>query len=129
MDVFEVDFQKRLEQDYIKHGSLYVAYDFDNTIYDTHSQGINFNKIIDLIRECKRLKFSLILFTAKEGNDLAVVQKFLKTNSIPYDYVNKSPVMATRKPYYNILLDDRAGLHEAYMSLSNLVNKIENGLI
>lgn len=34
--------------------------------------------------------------------------------------------METRKPYYNILLDDRAGLKEAYQNLKKLTNDIQN---
>ena len=34
--------------------------------------------------------------------------------------------MATRKPYYNVLLDDRAGLKEAYTHLKKLTDEIRN---
>lgn len=50
-------------------------------------------------------------------------------------YVNKSPVLKQSykngKIYYNILLDDRAGLNEAYSILINVVSYIEKdkGLI
>lgn len=33
--------------------------------------------------------------------------------------------MNTRKPYYNILLDDRAGLQEAADTLNSVLNLIE----
>ena len=34
--------------------------------------------------------------------------------------------MKTRKPYYNILLDDRAGLIESYNNLKRLTDDIRN---
>ena len=52
---------QRLINEYKKYGKLIVAYDFDNTVYDFHSKGYKFNKIIDLIRECYDLNFYLIV--------------------------------------------------------------------
>lgn len=42
------------------------------------------------------------------------------------DYINESPIMKTRKPYYNTLLDDRAGLQEAFGVLDVLIYRIKN---
>lgn len=36
-------------------------------------------------------------------------------------------LMNTRKPYYNILLDDRAGLECAFNQLSNVISLIKSG--
>ena len=38
------------------------------------------------------------------------------------DFVNENPIMNTRKPYYNILLDDRAGLDSSVYMLRTLLN-------
>ena len=126
MDVYNLDFYDRLRKDYIKHKSLFVAYDYDNTVYDYHNQGINYDKIISLLRVCKSLDFTMILFTGNEGEKLEVIKKDLKKRDIPYDLINENPLMPTRKPYYNILLDDRAGLKEAYNYLKKLTDEIRN---
>lgn len=126
MDVFEFDFYERLRKDYLEHGSLFVAFDYDNTVFDYHNQGIEYDKVIDLLRTCKSLGFTLILFTGNEGAQLEVLEKDLKNRDIPYDLINENPLMKTRKPYYNILLDDRAGLYEAYKNLKKLTDEIRN---
>lgn len=126
MDVFEFDFYERLRKDYLEHGSLFVAFDYDNTVFDYHNLGIKYDKIIDLLRECKSLGFTLILFTGNEGDKLQVIKEDLRNRDIPFDLINENPLMKTRKPYYNILLDDRAGLLEAYQNLKKLTNELRN---
>lgn len=118
---------KRLANDYDKHKNLIVAFDFDNTIYDYHNEGGDYSEVIDLLRECSDLGLTMVLFTANEGEDkLNLCEAFCKDRGIRVDYINESPVMATRKPYYNILLDDRAGLEEAYITLKSVVGYIKS---
>ena len=126
MNVLEFDFYKRLKQDYAVHKSLFVAYDYDNTVFDYHNQGINYDKIIDVLRTCKSLGFTLLLFTGNEGEKLEIIKKDLRARKVPFDLINENPLMKTRKPYYNILLDDRAGLKEAYNTLKKLTDEIRN---
>ena len=63
MDVLKYDFYERLKQDYLVHKSLFVAFDYDNTVFDYHNQGINYDEIIGLLTTCKSLGFTMILFT------------------------------------------------------------------
>lgn len=117
---------KRLINDYEKHKNLIVAFDFDNTIYDYHNEGGDYSEVIELLRECSQLGLTMVLFTANEDEDkLILCKSFCKDKGIRIDYINESPVMPTRKPYYNILLDDRAGLEEAYFTLKTLVEYIK----
>lgn len=117
---------KRLINDYEKHKNLIVAFDFDNTIYDYHNEGGNYSEVIELLRECSQLGLTMVLFTANEDEDkLTFCKSFCKDKGIRIDYINESPVMPTRKPYYNILLDDRAGLEEAYFTLKTVVEYIK----
>ena len=126
MNVLEFDFYNRLKQDYLVHKNLFVAFDYDNTVFDFHNQGINYDEIIEILRICKSLGFTLILFTGNEGEKLEVIKQDLKNREIPFDLINENPLMKTRKPYYNILLDDRAGLKESYNNLKRLIDDIRN---
>ncbi|WP_422089226.1 hypothetical protein [Tenacibaculum ovolyticum] len=126
MQVLNFDFYNRLKTDYITHKSLFVAFDYDNTVFDYHNIGIDFTTIIKLLQDCKSLGFTMILFTANEGTDLDRVKVDLENRKIPYDLINENPLMNTRKPYYNILLDDRSGLKEAYANLKRLIDEIRN---
>jgi hydroxymethylpyrimidine pyrophosphatase-like HAD family hydrolase len=116
---------ERLYSDFIKHDTLIVAYDFDNTVYDYHNKGHDYSEVIELIRACHKLGFYLIVFTA--NTNIEFVKKYLDGNIIPYHSINEnSPFWETnsRKIGYNILLDDRAGLRSAYFQLKKVIEKI-----
>ena len=119
----------RLKQDYLTHGSLFVAFDFDDTIFPYTNKEDTFFEVQELLRRCNKLKFTLILFTAREGIALNFAKRHCERVDIKYDYVNENPIMDTRKPYWNILLDDKAGLDSAFDMLNTLVKEIENGSI
>ena len=120
----------RLLDDYKRHGNLIVAFDFDNTIYDYHEIGCTFNDVICLLKECSELGFTMVLFTANEEKEkLDFCKEYCLKNGIRVDYINESPIMKTRKPYYNILLDDRAGLESAYKTLKAVVSNIKSEYI
>jgi len=109
----------RLMKEWDEHGNLFVAFDFDNTVFDYHGKGFSFPVIEFLLKECKKEGFKLILFTAKETKDeLDRCVEYCKKRGYEPDFINENPIMNTKKPYYNILLDDRAGLQSAAEMLS-----------
>lgn len=117
----------RLVDEYKKHGMLVVAYDFDNCVFDYHSKGHDYSEIIDVLREAKSINCYLIVFTAEQ--DLAKVERELTAKNIPYDSINENPPFFksdARKIYFNLLLDDRAGLYSAYKQLKQTINIIKN---
>ncbi len=117
---------QRLLDEYHKYNSLVVAYDFDNTVYDFHNKGWTFSQTIDLIRALKSIGCYLIIFTANQ--DEAFVQKYCTDKGIPFDSINENPPFYTsnsRKIYYNVLLDDRAGLRETFDLLNKLVRELK----
>jgi hypothetical protein len=117
---------KRLCDDYKKHKNLFIAFDFDNTVFDFHNVGDTFPKMESLLRMLKSLGFNLILFTGNEGEKLDSIISYCKERGYEPTYINENPIMKTRKPYYNILLDDRAGLNGAYQTLLLALNFIQN---
>lgn len=118
--------QERLEKEYLLHGSLVIGVDFDGTIHDFHKTGAIHDMVIQLIKDLKSINCKIIIWTAYK--DLDYVAKFcsdrniiidgINTNGIPLDY-------ESRKPFFSALLDDRAGLIQAYYELRNLVNKFK----
>ena len=121
--------KKRLLEEYHKYGKLIVAFDFDNTIYDYHNNGGDYSEVISLLRKCAALSFKLILFTTEEDDEklqwkVETCAELLNTKEI---LVNKSNLFPHAvKPYYNILLDDRAGLEESYEILKYVVDEIKS---
>lgn len=118
---------KRLLEEYLKYGSLYVAFDFDNTIYDFHNDGGDYSAVIDILKESSNYGFKMILFSAETNPEkLKWKIEYSKQLGINVDYINESPVIpGSAKPYYNILLDDRAGLESAYNSLKFVIDYIK----
>jgi len=117
----------RLVEEYRKYQSIVVAYDFDNTVYDYHQKGLKFEKVIALLRELKQFNSYLIVFTA--STNLEFVRDYLVENEIPFDSINENPpfhISESRKIYYNILLDDRAGLLQCYENLNELLKIIKS---
>jgi hypothetical protein len=58
----------------------------------------------------------LVLWTCSHRDDINEMIEFLEENDIKFDYINENPecvsdkrVNLTQKPYYNVMLDDRAG--------------------
>ena len=111
----------RLVEDYLKHKNLIIAFDFDNTIYDYHKTGEDFSEVADLLKECSDLGLTLILYTAQEEkSEIDWRVKYCEDLGLKVSYVNESPVMKeSKKPYFNILLDDRAGLDSTYYQLND----------
>ena len=130
MTPLDVDFYDRLKKDYEKHGSLIVATDYDNTINDYHRTGLDCSPIINLLRDCSDLGFAIILFTVTENGHQEARAKFLHCRELGLTSgkftTNKCLLFdESPKPYYNVLLDDRAGIKQAYDALRKLVDKIK----
>lgn len=119
---------ERLFEEYEKYGSIIVAYDFDNTVFDYHQKGRSFHKVISLLRECAEMKFHLTVFTSCNDDRFPFIREYLSSNEIPFNSINETPDFIPfkgRKVYFNILLDDRAGLSAAYEQLLTLIYRIK----
>lgn len=114
----------RLKKDLDTHGKLVIGFDFDNTIFDSHNQGGDYKLLIDILKECKDIGWTLCLYTAEPDEDwLNWKIKYCKYFGIEPDYVNGSPLLkGTKKPFFNLLLDDRAGLQSAYIILKAILD-------
>lgn len=126
--------KKRLLEEYHKYGKLIVAFDFDNTIFDYHNTGGDYSCVIELLKECSLLGFEMILFTTDE-DDYKIMAKQticmrlgianITSNTLSAPNISSSIFSKSKKSYYNILLDDRAGLEESYEILKYVVDEIK----
>lgn len=117
----------RLKCEYHKYKKLVIGFDFDNTIFDVHNEGIDCSDIISLLQEAKKIGFILCLYTAELRSDwLDWKVKYCEHFGIKPDYVNESPLLqGTDKPFFNLLLDDRAGLQSAFSILQKVIKYAE----
>jgi hypothetical protein len=112
---------KRLISERKKYGKLVIAFDFDNTIHDFHGVGDTYPKVIYNLLKAQRQGHILILFTANPNVEYC--RNYCKEIGLDIEWINDSPIdIGIHKPYYNLLLDDRAGLGEAVWLLRDLLN-------
>lgn len=113
---------ERLYAEYTKHGNLIIGVDFDDTIYDCHANGYVFPATIDVLKEAQALGCKLCVWTANA--DKALVHSVWADLGLTINYYNESPIKFHDdqvKPYFNLLLDDRAGLGDALYSLITVI--------
>jgi len=118
----------RLYHEYKTHGRLIIALDFDGTIHDFHNEGnLKYDRVVSLIKRCVNLNCQIVIFTCNtnykniktECNKLGIKIDGINYNILPqFDNSEK-------KIFYNILLDDRAGLFAAYDILKSTIDRIE----
>lgn len=120
----------RLYQEYKKHPKLIIACDHDDTVFDFHKKGLDYSIAINVIKACKELGFYIVVFTGThiDGWD-EIIRYWTKEIGIVPDSINKNPIDMPfgnhGKIYFNILLDDRAGLGHSIEVLEKLVEKIK----
>ena len=119
----------RLYSEWKKHPKLIVACDFDDTLYDFHQKGDTHNKVIDLLKRCKEHDFYVVMFTASKPERFDMIREYMDSKGIQIDGFNENPIPLPfgnhGKIYFNILLDDRAGLGEAVTILDTVLNLID----
>ncbi|AMW62409.1 phosphoheptose isomerase [Bacillus phage Zuko] len=126
MDYFMIEENavNRLVREWNTYGQIVVAYDFDNTVYDYHQEGHDYSEVIELIHQLHEAGAYLMVYTARPETELDKVKNYLFNHRIPFHSVNKMPdflpFTENKKLYYNILLDDRAGLESAV----NILRKV-----
>ena len=105
----------RLFAEWGQHGKIIIAYDMDDTVFDFHNKGLNYEAVVSILREAESVGAYFICFTGR--NDIDVIKQYLIANKIPFDKINENMAFSDfpgRKVYANIYLDDRAGLSASY---------------
>lgn len=121
---------ERLLAEYKKYGSLIVAVDLDDTLFDFHGVGNTYEHLRQLIRELHSANCYIIVWTGNQ--DIEFIQNFMTENKIPYHSINEEAPFYKkllggkfpRKVYANVYLDDRAGLKQVYNDLKRLLDEI-----
>lgn len=109
----------RLMREYETYGKLVIAVDFDNTIFDYHSRGLHLTCCISAVKKAIDLGNEVYIFTANVDHAL-VRQTCLELFGKELVINESSVYFDSRKPFYSLLLDDRAGLDSALRTLNQL---------
>jgi len=119
---------QRLIKYYKEHGNLIVAFDWDDTCHDWHNKSFRYPRVIELLKRCNKHNFRLIPYTAATLDRYEKIRQDIASIGIYAEEINKNPVELVGnngKIYYNILLDDRAGLGQAVEILETTLDIIE----
>ena len=119
----------RLYREYNEHGSLIIAVDFDDTIYDFHGKGYVYPEVIEMLHKASIWNMKIVIYTANQ--DYEKIEKHCKENGIKIEGINVQLLTQfenSGKLYYNILLDDRAGLKTAVYQLNEVIKLLEEDL-
>lgn len=114
-----------------KYDRLIIGVDFDNTIKPVKPDS-SCEEVIELLKKCSTLpKFCICLWSiCPEGVEEELRKKqYCDSLGIRVDYINMSPFNignnVSSKSFFNVLLDDRAGLESAYNNLKYVVDYAE----
>ena len=123
----------RLYADYLKHGNLIIAIDFDDTVFDYKENGHTFEEIIELIKQAQDQNHILVMYSACKKERFPFIIDHMRKLGIEVAAVNANPFSMEYgndgKIYYNILLDDKAGLGQAMMILRTTLNRIRDATL
>jgi hypothetical protein len=119
----------KLYKEYKNNPKLIIAVDFDDTIYDYNNNGTTHKYVIDLLKECQELNFYIVVYTARMKKHFDVIAPYMEKIGIKIAAINENavdlPYGRDGKIYYNILLDDKAGLGQACSALKQVVEIIK----
>ena len=102
---------KKIIRNYEKFSNIVVGVDFDFTLVDAVTNE-TYQDIVKILKRGQRNEVIYCIWTANDNNDY-VKSKWLEAD-LEFHYYNESPINpGSRKPHFNILLDDSAGLKEA----------------
>jgi hydroxymethylpyrimidine pyrophosphatase-like HAD family hydrolase len=119
----------RLIDKWEKHGKIIIAVDYDDTIvnYNLYEFSL-YHRIIELLKKCKKIGCYIIIYTSREENRYKEIKEFCESKGLKIDAINEGIINITpnSKLYYNHLLDDKAGLEEAFMILESAYSTIKS---
>lgn len=124
---------ERIVNDYLTHGQLIIAVDFDNTLKPFREHEDDCSEIKQLIKDIKPYAH-IIIYSASPKSRYKEMQDYLKQENIPYDDINIQhkglDYEEGQKLYYNMIIDDRAcNLFISHMLLTKFlknINEINN---
>ena len=117
---------------YKAHGSIIIGVDFDDTIFpytadDTGWISARCDTTVDVLKKVQKYA-KLCLWTISESSTLIYKEYIAQSLGLDIKYINESPVkfFDAKKPYFNILVDDKAGLLDVLDTLNQFIEIMKN---
>ncbi len=120
---------ERLAKEWRKHGQLIVAVDFDDTIFGFHNPTDTHPRVLALLKEVSDMGCLIAIYTASTPERWPMMRAFVEEHGIKVASINENPIKLPYgvwgKIYYNVFLDERAGLPSAYRVLKAAAAEIK----
>lgn len=121
---------ERLVREYKQYGRIIIALDFDNTVFDYHGLGDTYPMIESLLKRAEPYT-NVMIFTCRPKKQHEEITEYLNERGIKFDTINEPIITlngedSTSKPFYSLLLDDRAGLYSAMYTLQAFITVLES---
>ena len=112
----------RILREWREYGSKFIiSYDFDHTVFDFDGIGDTHSKVMELLRLCANVGAYFIVYTCKPEEFYDEIREYCKMHDLSCDSINENAPFITYKLscklFYNVFLDDRAGLESVYKDL------------
>lgn len=122
-------YENRLLQEWLQHGKIVIATDFDDTIspwsFRTEEDLIEQDKIIQILKIAKQTGAYITIWTACNKDRFEEITNYCNSKGLEIDSINENPISLPygkdKKIYANIYLDDRAGLNESLHILEKVM--------
>jgi len=128
-------FISRLTKEWIKHKNIIIGVDFDDTVKGWYFKKFNYNKVLNLLKECSKYNALIVPFTAREPERWDEIYQFFNNHGIPIQKINKTPDVVSFAPfgkhskiYANIFLDDRGGFTQSLYILKKSLKKYKKNV-
>jgi hypothetical protein len=121
----------RLTEEWLQHGKIIVAIDFDDTIspWKLNSQE-ECNKVIEVLKDVCAVGAYIVIFTACSSDRYQHIAEYCTSKGFSIDRINQNPIVLPygnqTKVYANIFLDDRGGLDEALNILQESMYRVRS---
>lgn len=122
---------KKLIEAFKKHKNIIIGVDFDDTIFPFDKSDYVVDRcklVVKLLQELKEVS-TICLFSVADKQSLVYKEHIMDLYGIKPMFINESLIKKwgeCNKPYFNILLDDKAGLNEAIEILKEFKQEINN---
>lgn len=121
---------ERLYDEWITHKKVIIAVDYDDTIKPWKFEKLNhLTELVNLLKRAKKVGCYIVVFSACDSSRYDEIRETFKELGIEIDSINTNPIdlpygNSGSKIYFNILLDDRAGLYEAMFILTQAMYNV-----
>lgn len=121
--------KERLVQEWLEHGKIVLAVDFDDTIFHwRHRDLLDCVHTLELVKWVKTIGAYIMIHTCSDENRYDEIKKYCLDNGLVIDSINENPIKMPYgnegKPYYNWQLCDRSGLSYAQDVLEQAAEEV-----